>query len=604
MKKNAFLILTLVFANVCFSQTGPGGVGTADGSGNLIFWSKADVGVEESPSHLAENGELVSSWIDQSGSGNNATSASTGAIYTTSALNSMPVLRFSDNSNERLTSSFTRGDNENLFLIGTNNNNSNNTFVDDGNTTNARRILTDLGQFNNPTCVMSYPTFISNPSTSIPDNTAFLSNYEINSTGNEQHWVNGSLITSGSVPSPQPGTSLIIGNNSSLVSPLSGTIAEIIVYNTTVNSAQRIIINNYLAAKYGLSLNLNDVYHQDDVVNGNYDFEVSGIGRVNASNLHDDAQGSGIVRILNPTGLDDDEFLMWGHNNGIQEGVELTDVPATVQARFDRVWRVSEVNSSSTSVDVGNIDIRFDLTNIGDVTASDLRLLIDTDNDGVFNDETPISGATSIGSNVYQFSNVSAIANNLSFTLGTINTNQTPLPIELINFNVKKINNKSIEIFWQTASERNNDYFTIERSQNGLNWNNIKVIDGAGSSSIVLDYTTYDLNPLTGTTYYRLKQTDFDGEFSYSNIVSTHISDAIANQIDIYPNPTSNKVTIIGEETELEVINVYTILGENVTERLRIIKNNTKKITIDFSKLNTGIYYIKTKNTVNKLYKK
>jgi hypothetical protein len=97
-------------------------------------------------------------------------------------------------------------------------------------------------------------------------------------------------------------------------------------------------------------------------------------------------------------------------------------------------------------VDVGSIDIRWDLTGKGAVTASDLRLLIDTDNDGTFADETPIPGATLIGGNVYGFSGVSAISNNLRFTIGTANSSQTPLPIELISFIAKPVDNRNVQL--------------------------------------------------------------------------------------------------------------------------------------------------------------
>src|SRR5690606_37109170 len=95
-----------------------------------------------------------------------------------------------------------------------------------------------------------------------------------------------------------------------------GDIAEVIAFNTAVNEAQRIIINNYLSAKYNLPLSEFDFYTMDDVGNGDYDHDVAGIGRVNALNQHTDARGSGIVRILNATNLDDDEFLIWGHDGG------------------------------------------------------------------------------------------------------------------------------------------------------------------------------------------------------------------------------------------------------------------------------------------------
>jgi len=554
-------------------------------------------------SDTAENGDAVSTWLDQSGSGNNATSPSTGAIFTTSIFNSLPVLRFSDNDNERLTSSFIRGNNENLFLVASNRGSTNNTFVDDGNTTNARRIFTHLSGFRNPSCVISYPTFISNPASSIANSTAFLSNFEINSSGNEKYWVNGNLITSGSVPTPTGGTSLIIGNNpSSLSSELDGDISEIIVYNETINSAQRIIINNYLAAKYGLTLNSNDLYNQDNVGNGNYDFEVAGIGRIDASNIHSDAQGSGIVRILTPTGLDNNEFLIWGHDNGTQQAIENTDIPATIQARFERVWRVNEVNTSSSAIDVGSINIQFDLSNLGAITTTDLRLLIDTNNDGLFADETPISGATSLGGNIYQFNAVTDIANNLRFTLGTINTLQTPLPIELINFDAKP-DEGNVKLKWQTANENNNDYFTIERSINGIDWIEIKRIKGAGNSFSTLNYATTDKNPHLGLSYYRLKQVDYDGEYSFSNIENIHIQELTKSKIKIYPNPTFNKITLVGSISELEIINIYNVIGENITNQVRLMFIEKQKVVIDLSNLSKGTYYIKTKTSANKVYK-
>ncbi len=226
--------------------------------------------------------------------------------------------------------------------------------------------------------------------------------------------------------------SLYIGNEQGTSGRfLDGDIAELICFNSPINSAERIILHNTMAAKYGFAMAANDVYNEDDSGSGDYDHDVAGIGRVDASNIISDAQGTGIVRMLNPTGLGNDEFLMWGHDNGDELATETTDVPAggdPVDARFDRVWRVSEANSSGTGgVDVGSINIRWDLTGKGSVTASDLRLLVDTDNDGNFADETPISGATLVSGNVYQFAGVSAIVNNYRFTLATINDTQTPL---------------------------------------------------------------------------------------------------------------------------------------------------------------------------------
>jgi hypothetical protein len=108
------------------------------------------------------------------------------------------------------------------------------------------------------------------------------------------------------------------------------------------------VVQNYLAAKYGVSLVANDLYRQDDVANGDYDYEVAGIGRVDASNQHLDAKGTGLVRINAADDLDDSEFLFWGHDNDELRATN-TDVPIGVLRRLERVWRVSELNQSGAA---------------------------------------------------------------------------------------------------------------------------------------------------------------------------------------------------------------------------------------------------------------
>ena len=102
------------------------------------------------------------------------------------------------------------------------------------------------------------------------------------------------------------------------------------------------------------------------------------------------------------------------------------------------------------------------------------------------------------------------------------------LPIELISFDVVK-NVKYNTLKWTTASETNNDYFTVERSKNAILFNEVCKIKGAGSSDIVMNYTIDDNNPYDGITYYRLKQTDYNGIEKYFNIISIN-NDYIINK--------------------------------------------------------------------------
>lgn len=217
-----------------------------------------------------------------------------------------------------------------------------------------------------------------------------------------------------------------VGGNTSGTQGFRGDVTELIVFNQRVNSAQRIIIENYLAAKFGLSSSANNLYDEDDAANGDFDHDVAGIGRIDASNFHDDAQGTGIVRVSGPTDLEDNEFLLWGHNNGTLAMTVTTNIPVGAsRARLDRIWRVSEVNPSGVAVDVGTITVSVDMNGVTGFNASDvLQLLVDTDNDGSFTDETPIANAVALGSNRYQFNSVAALTNNTRFTFsaGVINT--------------------------------------------------------------------------------------------------------------------------------------------------------------------------------------
>lgn len=613
MKYNV-LFLTSIIVNLGFSQTGPGGVGSP--SSNEIWLPVegncySDVGIT-----LGHNASDIQQWNDVSGNSNNAiqTTAPYKPNLNTNALNGFSTLTFNGTSDRILSSGIKTNSQATIFTVVKFNKltNSNDGIIQASPAGAAFSSGTSdkcIGMWINTSNgnIWGRGVQTDNSAKSISQTTAlttgrfYIITQDFNGTSIDQY-VDGKAA--GTVPynnTIKDWSEFGIGRQAT--ESLDGDLSEIIVYRTSLNSAQRIITDNYLAAKYGLSLSNNDLYTQDNIANGNFDFEVAGIGRVNASNIHSDAQGTGMVRILNPSELDDNEFLIWGHNNGLAQAVKMVDVPFGIQARFERVWRASEVNSSGAAVNVGSIDIRFDLTGLGSVTTSDLRLLVDSDNDGVFNDETPISGATSLGGNMYQFSGVSAIANNLRFTLGTLNSSHTPLPIELLNFVASQRNDKSVKLEWQTATEINNDYFTIDRSSNGFEWKKIAKVAGAGNSKTLLNYSSKDQNPIVGVSYYRLKQTDFDGRYSYSPIRSVVFDKLETVQTKLYPNPTNNQITLLGNEAELKEIFIYNVWGQNVTELTKQTVNQVTKIIIDLSELNFGTYFIKTKTKAYQVYK-
>ncbi|MEM6725683.1 MAG: T9SS type A sorting domain-containing protein, partial [Bacteroidota bacterium] len=124
------------------------------------------------------------------------------------------------------------------------------------------------------------------------------------------------------------------------------------------------------------------------------------------------------------------------------------------------------------------------------------------------------------------------------------------LPIELISFEAEAQDNFTTYLEWETLTELNNDYFTIERSFDGRNFEAILQVEGAGNSQQTLWYEAIDPSPQIGINYYRLKQTDFDGTYSYSEIRTAKFEhDTDLGLIDVFPNPATSLVNIRLDES-------------------------------------------------------
>jgi len=163
------------------------------------------------------------------------------------------------------------------------------------------------------------------------------------------------------------------------------------------------------------------------------------------------------------------------------------------------------------------------------------------------------------------------------------------LPIELISFKGEITDNGNL-LEWSTASEINNDYFNLERSTDGINFETIAIIDGAGNSSTKLSYDAIDQHPFNGTNYYRLKQTDLNNKYSYSEIIFIKYNQG--QNVNIYPNPsngTNIKLEIVSEREQKAEIDICNVLGQVIYSREFIVESNDVNI-YDINILNNGIY--------------
>ncbi|HET6244547.1 MAG: T9SS type A sorting domain-containing protein [Bacteroidetes bacterium] len=185
------------------------------------------------------------------------------------------------------------------------------------------------------------------------------------------------------------------------------------------------------------------------------------------------------------------------------------------------------------------------------------------------------------------------ISNN--FHLSTANFLTAPLPVELLTFTAKA-QEKEIKLNWATASETNSDYFLVERSQNGLEFLEVEKVKAAGNYHGLKEYTLIDDNPLSGVSYYRLKQVDFDGTFDFSNLVAVKMNIS-EKTVAFYPNPIATgengRLFFQGEINEELTITITDFTGSVCFAKAVNPEKNNQLFTVTISEnLSPGLYLL------------
>jgi len=163
---------------------------------------------------------------------------------------------------------------------------------------------------------------------------------------------------------------------------------------------------------------------------------------------------------------------------------------------------------------------------------------------------------------------------------------QTTLPISLLSFNGNCFNGENY-LRWATTAEINNDYFTIEKSNDGIFFEPVAFIPGAGNSNEVINYKYEFLaENEEKISYYRLKQTDFDGSFTYSDMIAVTCDET--QTIAIFPNPANNVVSISAAES-IKAVSIINYLGQVImSKNVGLIKQTD----LDVSSFSKGIYML------------
>lgn len=411
------------------------------------------------------------------------------------------------------------------------------------------------------------------------------------------------------------------GNPSDRQCAFDGKIGEFISYHEPgMNEARRVIIENYLAAKFEIDLTggaTPQIWDLTDLEQANFANQIAGVGEAgDASESHTNSEGPGAIFQVKTDGdeMSADSYLMWGHN-----GESLTDtwpysfpnasLPSPVRERSAQVWKIFEEGSVSEMdvlINFSASDNADTLTNF--LPNTYLKLLTHSNTDPQDFSNASVYNAFQINSGgVAEFRNV-PVSNGMYVALGnTSDYFNSPLPIELLNFDAR-LNEPVVNIDWSTATETNNDYFVVERAGDDLVWKPLMQVQGAGNSSSTISYHEVDREPLNGVSYYRLKQVDFDGHFEYSDVVSVVRTHKQAeNDLYLFPNPSSigSVYVTLPEHKSDELVgdlSMFEISGKKVWEERAAF--NGGQFVLNYGDLPSGIYLIQLQTQDLNLTKK
>ncbi len=256
--------------------------------------------------------------------------------------------------------------------------------------------------------------------------------------------------------------------------------------------------------------------------------------------------------------------------------VSFADGASTVMVRKDLNWALTTGNGLAG----GTYDLEIQGTGFGAIgSVTDLRVTLVGSVVGLPGTNAGTTTTPQINRTGLTLANLSN-----SFFVGSINAINTPLPITLISFSAKLVGD-NVEIDWTTAAETNNAYFTIQRSRDANDWTNIQQIAGGGTRATDSSYSAIDHNPFSGTSFYRLMQTDLDGKQTYSQIVSIELGNSTS--ITIYPNPALDRVIINLPGNGRYKLSVLNDLGQLVFNA----PLSGNQSTVNVSTLARGVYY-------------
>jgi hypothetical protein len=187
-----------------------------------------------------------------------------------------------------------------------------------------------------------------------------------------------------------------------------------------------------------------------------------------------------------------------------------------------------------------------------------------------------------------------------------MSSSSSPLPIQLISFTATPFG-RDVKLAWTTATEINNSFFTVQRSGRGDIFTDVTHVAGAGTSSTINNYVVMDTSPLTGVNYYRLKQTDYDGRTTVSNVQVVNMNRSIP--LTVFPNPfrgTQVNVAVGDIDAQDVEVELYDLAGKRISGTIYVSDlgpGGVATLTFDHE-LACGAYMLEVKTSTGNFHQR
>jgi hypothetical protein len=400
-------------------------------------------------------------------------------------------------------------------------------------------------------------------------------------------YLNGRTLTMGA-NAVINGTSIVGGSTSSL--SISGSGSQVFVpgmtlQNLTVNKANGIRLVSNLRVEGNLALNSGRVDLNLNTLTFGPDATVSTTSSFSLSRMIDASNGS-VVKEYDEKGS---FFFPIGDISPTYSPIQLNFLAGTFGPSASVTVTVNNATHPNNTSENNRID-RYWTVNATNIT--DLICRVDAwyDDVDIVGDELMLKSSKWNGAAWLILGDADADENRIygtvegfsDFTAGEEEV-FAALPVELLSFTAEP-RADVVNLNWTTLNEQNSEFFQVQRSENGEKFETIGQLAAAGNSTTVRDYAFTDASPLDGTAYYRLRQTDIDGQVHFSNTVEVNLR---GSGIELFPNPASDGFWVSVPEDIVGSLFITTAMGKLV----KSVRIDGGKQYVDVSNLPSGVYY-------------